>query len=65
MEKPVCPPKPSGSPVPAEVLAYLRDDAAAPALVALDGGGGVDDEPPELARRVDVMPMGGFLETSL
>jgi len=47
----VFPPIPSGSPVPAEVLAFFIEDDA-----ALDGrvfGAGVEDEPPELARADD------------
>ena len=50
VENPVAP-DPSGSPVPAVVLAYLTDEAAAaPALDGGGGGGGADDEPPEFER---------------
>lgn len=46
VEKPVVP-DPSGSPVPAVVFAYFTDEAAAPALFDVGGGGELE---PELER---------------
>ena len=49
VENPVVP-DPSGSPVPAVVFAYFTDEAAAPALFDVGGGGGDDELEPELER---------------